>query len=79
MIISEIVMIDGVLALRVTPEVLEALGVEIGDEVEIITGERKLMVYVESEAERAARARQIVAELLFERDSAYRRLAEGVE
>jgi antitoxin component of MazEF toxin-antitoxin module len=72
-------MTDGVPALRLTQEVLDALGVEIGDEVEIIPGEGKMLVYVETEAERAARARQIAAELFAERDSAYRRLAEGIK
>jgi antitoxin component of MazEF toxin-antitoxin module len=57
---------------------LDALGVEIGDEVEITVAERKLLIRAVAEAERQAKLDKIFAELMIERDSAYRKLAEGV-
>lgn len=76
---SKITMMDGLPTLALTQEILNALGLEIGADVELSITERKLSVRAVSEAERAAKLNRIFAELLVERDSAYRRLAEGVK
>lgn len=75
---SEIKMLDGAPVLRLTQEMLDALGVEIGDKVEITVAEYKLLIRAVAEAERQAKLDKIFAELMIERDSAYRKLAEGV-
>lgn len=79
MMTSEITMMDGVPALRLTQESLDVLGVEMGDEVEIIIAERRLILQAAVPAERKAKMDKIFAELMIERDSAYRKLAEGVK
>ncbi len=75
----KITAIDGVPTIQLTQEMLETLGVEINDEVEVSVAERNLMIRATSEVTRKAKLDKIFAELLVERDSAYRRLAEGVQ
>ncbi len=72
----KITAIDGVPTLPLTPEIMKTLGVEINDEVEVSVFAQKLIIG--AEATRKAKLDKIFAELLVERDSAYRRLAEGV-
>ncbi len=73
----KITAIDGVPTLPLTPEIMKTLGVEINDEVEVSVFAQKLIIG--AEATRKAKLDKIFAELLVERDSAYRRLAEGVQ
>lgn len=79
MLTREITMLDGAPVLRLTPEILAALGIEIGDEIEIIIAERRLILQAAVTAERNAKMDKIFAELMIERESAYRKLAEGVK
>ncbi len=73
----KITAIDGVPTLPLTPEIMKTLGVEINDEVEVSVFAQKLIIG--AEATRKAKLDKIFADLLIERDSAYRRLAEGVQ
>lgn len=73
----KITVIDGVPMLPLTPEIMKTLGVEINDEVEVSVSDQKLIIG--AGATRTAKLDKIFTELLVERDSAYRRLAEGVQ
>lgn len=75
----KIIAIDGVPTLALTPEIMKTLGVEINDEVEVFVSDQKLIIGAGEEATRKAKLDKIFADLLVERDSAYRRLAEGVQ
>ena len=65
--------------LVLTPEMLEQLGINGEDEVEIALINRKLILRSLKEARREERMREIKQELFTERHSAYQRLAEGVK
>lgn len=75
----KIIAIDGVPTLPLTQEMLATLGIEINDEVAVSASDRKLIIRATSEVTRKAKLDKIFADLLVERDSAYRRLAEGVQ
>ncbi len=72
-------MMNGVPMLPLDQEMRDALGVEVGDDVEVSVSDRMLIIRAASEVERKAKMDRIFAQLLVERDSAYRRLAEGVK
>lgn len=72
-------MVENAPALLMTQEMLDALGIQIGDEVEIAVAEQKLIVRAVSEAERDALVRIITEELFVQRRSAYEKLAEGAK
>ena len=65
--------------LVLTPEMLEQLGINGEDEVEIALINRKLILRSLKEARREERMKEIKKELFAERHSAYQRLAEGVK
>ena len=79
MTLNKITVTDGLPTLQLAPEMLDEIGVAMGDEVEVSVSDRKLIIRAVSEAERAAKMKQIMEELFVQRDSAYRRLAEGVK
>ncbi len=72
----KITAIAGVPTLPLTPEIMKTLGVEINDEVDVSVSDHKLIIG--AEATRKAKLDKILTELLVERDSVYRTLAEGV-
>jgi antitoxin component of MazEF toxin-antitoxin module len=79
MAMQEITIVADAPALRLTQEMLDALGVQIGDDVEVSIAEQKLMVRAVSEAERDALVQKITEELFVQRRSAYEKLAEGAK
>jgi antitoxin component of MazEF toxin-antitoxin module len=64
-------------ALLLSPELLQALEVKIGDEVDIAVIDRTLIVRALDEAERGQRIGDLIQVLLKRRQSAYERLAQG--
>jgi antitoxin component of MazEF toxin-antitoxin module len=66
-------------ALLLSQEVLDQMGLKVGDEVDISLVERTLILRPLDEAERARRIEN-TASLIFERrKSAYEELAKGIE
>ena len=76
---TKITMIEDLPAVQLTWELLDALGAKVDDDIEISVSDRTLIIRTGSEAERQAKMNQIFEDLLVERDSAYRKLAEGVK
>lgn len=64
-------------ALLLPEEVLESLGVRIGDEVETDVVEGKLILRSLAEREREEKLRSVTEEVFQRRGPAYERLAEG--
>ena len=64
-------------ALLISPEFLHALGINIGDEVDIALIDRTLIVRPLAEAERAQRIENITQSLFVRRKSVYEQLAKG--
>ncbi len=79
MIYNRITTIEGSAALLLSPEILRALGISIGDEVDIALVDRMLIVRPLDEVERARRINEITQALLVRRKSAYEQLAKGSE
>lgn len=60
-------------------EILDEMGVTVGDEVDVSVVDRTLIVRPLDEAERARRMNAATAEVLERRRSAYEELAKGAE
>lgn len=66
-------------ALLLPKEVLEKLGISIGDEVEVSLFDRTLLVQPLDEADRARQLATLTKSVFMRRQSAYIRLAQGPE
>lgn len=66
-------------ALLLPKEVLEKLGISIGDEVEVSLFDRTLLVQPLDEADRARQLSTLTKSVFMRRQSAYIRLAQGPE
>jgi antitoxin component of MazEF toxin-antitoxin module len=66
-------------ALLLSQETLKQMGVQVGDEVDVIIEDGALIVRPLDEAMRAQKIEQITDDLFEQRKSAYQRLAGGVE
>jgi antitoxin component of MazEF toxin-antitoxin module len=77
MLTSRIQTLGNSVALVLSPEMLHAMGLNSGDEVDIILIDRTLIVRPLEEAERAERINTLTQTLLTRRASAYERLAQG--
>jgi len=64
---------------RLPGEILEGLGLAVGDEVEMFLVERTLVVRPLSEAERADKIDAITNDVIERRTSAYEELARGAD
>ena len=64
-------------ALMISDDALQALGLSIGDEVEVTVTDGRLILRSLSDAEREEKLRDITDKLFQRRESAYQRLAEG--
>jgi len=64
---------------RLPAEVLESLGLAVGDEVEILVVDRTLVVRPLNETERRERMEAVTNEVFERRRVAYEELAKGVE
>ena len=65
--------------MRLPGEILEGLGLAVGDEVEMFLVERTLVVRPLSEAERADKIDAITNDVIERRTSAYEELARGAD
>lgn len=74
---EQITSIGGSAAVLLPANVLQSLGVNIGDEVEIDVVEGKLILRSLEEVEREQKFNTVADEVLQRRQSAYHRLAEG--
>jgi antitoxin component of MazEF toxin-antitoxin module len=66
-------------AVLVPPEVLNEMGLNEGDEVDLSVVNRTLIVRSLDDAERARKLEETTAEVLERRGSSYRELAKGIE
>lgn len=66
-------------ALLLPPDVLQQLGLQVGDEVDLSIVEHKLIVRSLDEAERAQRINEVTQDVLQRRQAVYRELAKGVD
>lgn len=66
-------------AIRIPQEVLDQMGVQAGEEVEMSVVDRTLILRPLPEAERQHRIEEITENTLERRKSAYQELAKGVE
>lgn len=76
---QKIAVIESSAALRLSDEILEALGVSVGDEVELSLEDKALVIRSLAEAERAERIASLTDELLDRRSDAYEELARRPE
>lgn len=77
---TRITTINGSAAVLISPEILEQMGVQIGDEVDIAVADSTLVVRRVDEEAKPERTLEDIIDGIFERRAdAYRRLAEGVE
>ncbi|MBI1297116.1 hypothetical protein GC175_19380 [bacterium] len=77
---TRITTIDGSAAVLISPEIMEQMGVQIGDEVDVTVADNTLVVRrIENEAKPERTLKEIIDGIFERRADAYRRLAEGVE
>ena len=77
---TRITTVNGSAAVLISPEILEQMGVQIGDEVDVAVADNTLVVRRVDEESRPERTLEEIIDGIFERRAdAYRRLAEGVE
>lgn len=62
-------------AIVIPPEVLEAAGLRIGDQLDLTLSDRQLILRPTEDAARQQRMEEIIAEVLERRRDAYQRLA----
>ncbi len=65
-------------ALLLTDEMLDSLGIDFGDEVEVTVADGRLVVQSLTESEPRHGIEKATENVFRRRESAYRRLAEGV-
>ena len=66
-------------ALILPKDVLDKLGIAVGDEVELSLIDRTLIVQALDEADRAQKLEEVIKTVFERRQSAYARLAQGAE
>jgi antitoxin component of MazEF toxin-antitoxin module len=66
-------------ALILPKDVLDKLGIAVGDEVELSLIDRTLIVQPLAEADRAQKLEEVIKTIFERRQSAYARLAQGAE
>jgi antitoxin component of MazEF toxin-antitoxin module len=66
-------------ALILPKDVLDKLGIAVGDEVELSLIDRTLIVQPLAEADRAQKLEEVLKTVFERRQSAYARLAQGAE
>jgi antitoxin component of MazEF toxin-antitoxin module len=66
-------------ALILPNDVLDKLGIAVGDEVELSLIDRTLIVQPLAEADRAQKLEEVIKTVFERRQSAYARLAQGAE
>ena len=66
-------------ALILPKDVLDKLGIAVGDEVELSLIDRTLIVQPLAEADRAQKLEEVIKAVFERRQSAYARLAQGAE
>lgn len=75
---TRITTIDGSAAVLISPEIMEQMGVQIGDEVDVVVADSTLVVRRVDEETKPERTLEEIIDGIFERRAdAYRRLAEG--
>lgn len=79
MSVARITVVEGTLALLLPSDIIEQLGAEAGDEVNLSVNKNGVMVSELSGDERAERMRAITQAVLRERREAYLILAQGEE
>ncbi|MCB0113985.1 MAG: hypothetical protein R2873_09085 [Caldilineaceae bacterium] len=77
---TRITTIDGSAAVLLSPEIMEQMGVRIGDEVDVAVADNTLVVRRIDEETKPERTLEEIIDGIFDRRAdAYRRLAEGAE
>jgi antitoxin component of MazEF toxin-antitoxin module len=74
---QKIIAVDDSPSLLLSPELLEKLGVSIGDELDLSVEGRTLIIRPTDETRRRARMDAAMKELMIRRRKVYERLAEG--
>jgi antitoxin component of MazEF toxin-antitoxin module len=76
---NRITAVEGSAALLLSDEVLDILGVEVGDEVDVSVVDGTLVLRPTDEAGRTKSFGAVIEELLVERRDVYEELAKGAE
>jgi antitoxin component of MazEF toxin-antitoxin module len=76
---ERIIAVDESAALILPKDVLDKLGIAVGDEVELSLIDRTLIVQPLAEADRAQKLEEVIKTVFERRQSAYARLAQGAE
>ena len=76
---ERITSVDGSAALLLPEEILNSLGLNIGDEVNINVVDNKLILRALDDLEREQKLQTITDDLFERRQSAYQQLAKGAE
>jgi bifunctional DNA-binding transcriptional regulator/antitoxin component of YhaV-PrlF toxin-antitoxin module len=79
MITEQILTLNDPAGLLITPEILQLIGIEQGDKVEIIITDRKLVLRSLDDAEKEAKMDEAMKSLMERRSGLYERLAEGAK
>jgi antitoxin component of MazEF toxin-antitoxin module len=76
---QQVTLVDDSPALLLSPEMMEKLGISVGDTLEIAVENRTLIVRPLDEVERQIRMDEAMLKLMERRQDVYERLAEGVK
>jgi antitoxin component of MazEF toxin-antitoxin module len=79
MSLERIITVGESAALILPKDVLDKLGIAVGDEVELSLIDRSLIVQPLPEADRAQKLEEVIKTVFERRQSAYARLAQGAE
>lgn len=74
---QEITLVNNMPALLLSPEVLESLGIEVGDKMEVVVENQTLVLRPLNGTERKAKMDAAMLDLLERRRTVYEKLAEG--
>ena len=76
---SKVTMAENSAAILLPQELLNEMGIAVGDEIDVVLDGKTLVLRSLDEAERAKKLKQITDSVFERRASAYQKLAEGVE
>lgn len=78
MLRQQIISVGNSAALLLSDEMLGAMGIHVGDEVDVSVEDRKLIMKPLNEVEREQKVKSMTQVIIKRRKSAYERLADGV-
>jgi antitoxin component of MazEF toxin-antitoxin module len=76
---EQILTLNDPAGLLITPEILQQIGVDQGDKIELTVTDRKLVLRSLDDAEKEAKMDETMRSLMEQRSGLYERLAEGAK